>query len=168
MARDPSTEARCTPAALTMMPSIRQRSEQHHRRPYPQPDPLPVTRAVAPCIDLRAQQPERGALQHCSRVHAQTQRSFPEGSSFHKFLLASNARSNPERARALRLAPLPRLVLCRRQWYISKLLCDGDSNKIIPPSWRGRHPSPPAATAAHADYGRAHGRLNHLYSGVGE
>ena len=55
-------EARCTPAALTMMPSIQQRSEQQHRRMCPQLDPLPVERDAAPSIRPRPQQRERGPL----------------------------------------------------------------------------------------------------------
>ena len=51
MARDPSTEARSTPAALTVMLSIRQRSEQQHPRSHPQLDPLPVKRDAATSIE---------------------------------------------------------------------------------------------------------------------
>ena len=77
-------------------------------------------------------------------------RKNKERPSFRKFLSRAPARSSPERARALRLAPLPRWVRCLRAWYISKLVCDGGSNKIVPQKWRGRHPSPPGATAMHA------------------
>ena len=51
---------------------------------------------------------------------------------FLHFFLASNSEIASERARAPRLAPLPGVARCRRRWYISKLLCRGDSNKTIP------------------------------------
>ena len=53
-------------------------------------------------------------------------------------------------------------VGCLRAWYVSKVLCDSASNKTILQTWRGRRPSPPAATAMHAHYVRMHGRAKHI------
>ena len=85
-----------------------------------------------------------------------------------EFFLASNCEIASERARRCGLAPLPHPVGCRWQWYISNLLFHGDSNKIIPPTWRARHHVPPELTAMHALYVCAHGCVKHIYSGVGE
>ena len=95
-------------------------------------------------------------------------RSDYDCSLVNEFFLASNCEIASERARRCGLAPLPHPVGCRWQWYISNLLFHGDSNKIIPPTWRARHHVPPAPTAMHALYVCAHGCVKHIYSGVGE
>jgi hypothetical protein len=95
MARDPSTEARSTPAALTVMLSIRQRSEQQHPRSYPQLDPLPVKRDAATSIDACAQQPKRGALQHCSRAARSNTAWVPANLFISQVFWASNSQIDP-------------------------------------------------------------------------
>ena len=110
-------EVRCTPAALTMMPSIRQRSEQQHRRLCPQLDPLPVERDAAPSIRPRSQ---RAALSHTPAwlAGARSNKSPGSGKAFHlQFFLASNSQIASERARAPRLAPWPREAARRMLRY---------------------------------------------------
>ena len=172
LAWEPSAEARYTSATLPLLSTLRQRSAQHHRQPHPQPDPFPPKRSVTPSIDPRAQQPERGTLQHGSPVHtsngACVQPGFRQTSSFRKFSGRATARSTPERARAPRLAPLASGVGCLRAWYVSNVLWRGDSNKIVPQTIRHHLHSPPAPTAVHAYNVRAHGRVKQIYSGGGK
>ena len=62
-------------------------------------------------------------------------------------------------------APLPGVAWCRRRWYISKLVCDGDSNKTILQTWRSWRPSPPAATAMPAHHLHAWAGRTHILGG---
>ena len=67
-----------------------------------------------------------------------------------EFFLASNCEIASERARRCGLAPLPHPVGCRWQWYISKLLFEGDSNKTVSQTCRARHHIAPAKRAKDA------------------
>ena len=97
--------ARGAPAALTVNTTLRQHSDQHHRRPHPQPGPFPVKRAAAPCSDLREHQREHGTRQHCSRGPLKREPAFRQSSSFSIHFACFCREHQPDRtpnARALR------------------------------------------------------------------
>ena len=77
--------ARGAPAALTVNTTLRQHSDQRHRRSHPQPGPLPVKRAAAPSVDLREHQPECGARQHCSRGPLKREPAFRQSCKLSSF-----------------------------------------------------------------------------------
>ena len=62
----------------------------------------------------------------------------------------TDSQIGPEGVRSRRLAPLPLKARRVRAWYLPKLLCDGDSNKIVPPSIRPHHHIASAVTVMHA------------------
>ena len=144
-----------------------------------QTDPIPARRAAAPSIGRRHEQPELASapalLPHqpvgngaqLNREPRFRQKAFHP--HFFTFFLAINSEIASERARAPRLAPLLGMARCQRRWYmyISKLVCDGDSEKNMVQTWRGRRPSLPAATVVAGAHVRAHGRVKHIYSGGG-
>ena len=54
-----------TPAALTVIPCVRQHNDHRPCRCCPHTGPLPVKRAAAPPVEPRSRQPELASLPHC-------------------------------------------------------------------------------------------------------
>ena len=170
-------EAPCTPTTLLAMPSVYllygsaascSTIDHTHHLTHFRSRETPRHR-----LNHTQQQPERGSLpawlprqRSTARAGALVPAKSISSATF--FSRATQRDRLRTRAHSEACALLPGVAWCRRRWYISKLVCDGDSNRIILQAWRGRRPGLPAATAAHADYRRAHGRSNDLYSGGGE
>ena len=57
-----------TPAALRVIPCVRQHNDHRPCRCCPHTGPLPVKRAAAPPVEPRSRQPELASLPHCCRA----------------------------------------------------------------------------------------------------
>ena len=121
-----------------------------------------MKRDVAPSIERRPQEPERGALQHCSSWAPLERGSSLAIRAFGRVLLASYIEIASESARAPRLAPGPGEVVGLATPQRLVIVWDGDSGKTIRTGWCAQHRTPPATGAMHALDVCAHGAVIYI------
>ena len=125
-------------------------------------------RAVAPWIVPRPQQPELGALQHCSLGRTSSEELGRAEVQIGKFCSRATSRSPPQ-ARALRGSHPFTICSDAREEGTSSLKRECAHRTLtVPPTWRARHHTPPATGAMHALHVCAHGGVIYICTGVGE
>ena len=123
----------------------------------------PISRSLAPRCS-RALLPCQPRWQRCTAQAGTLVPAKSISSAFFNIFFSRATARSPQNAHA----PLPGVAWCRCRWYISKLVCDGNSEKIW--SWPGEvgvlaHLQPPRIRGSTRTCTRAWAGKTHILRG---